>query len=84
MVVPVGRPLESGVEAVTVATERTAGYGLDGHPCPERAALDQNTPNGMRPCQAMCIRCGRVTARRDSHGYAWCAGEAPEPQREDG
>lgn len=50
-----------------------------GLPCRERFALDQNTPAGMRPCQACCIRCGRVTARRDPDGMPWCGGELPTP-----
>jgi len=51
------------------------GHGASkGNPCPERAGLDQSTPAGMRPAQKCCIRCGRVTARRDSEGLPWCGG----------
>lgn len=49
-----------------------------GLPCPEREGLDHDTPAGMRPSQKMCIRCGRVTARRGQNGYAWCGGQLPE------
>lgn len=67
-----------------MSNPRTAGRGLEGAPCPEQAHLDQDTPKRMRPCQAMCTRCGRVTARRDVDGLAWCGGQAPAPQREHG
>lgn len=53
-----------------------------GLPCRERFALDQSTPAGMRPCQACCVRCGRVTARRDAEGLPWCGGNPPTPAAE--
>lgn len=46
-------------------------------PCPERAGLEQGTPPGLTPCQQCCIRCSRVTARRDQAGMPWCGGEYP-------
>jgi hypothetical protein len=48
------------------------GRGLDGPACPEREHLDQgyNPP----PRQAMCVRCGRVTSRRDTDSLPWCGG----------
>lgn len=49
--------------------------GLKGPACPERASLDQNTPPGRTPCQAMCRWCGRVTARRDANRAPSCRGE---------
>ncbi len=52
-------------------------HGLDGPACPQRHHLDQHTPPGHRPCQAMCVRCGRVTARRDGDGQPWCGGNPP-------
>ena len=51
-----------------------------GLPCRERYALNQSTPAGMLPCQRLCIRCGRVTARRDQNGMPWCGGELPTAQ----
>jgi hypothetical protein len=56
----------------------TGHGGLDGSPCPQRDTLAQGTPAGMLPCGAMCRRCGRVTARRDPDGRAWCGGNLPE------
>jgi hypothetical protein len=50
-------------------------------PCLERAGFDQSTPDGLRPAQLMCTRCGRVTARRDEHGEPWCGGEPVTPGR---
>lgn len=49
------------------------GTGLSGPPCVERVDRGQSSPDG-RPRQAMCTRCGRVTARRDAEGLAWCGG----------
>lgn len=49
-------------------------------PCRERYALDQRTPDGMTPCGACCIHCGRVTARRDQDGMPSCAGSLPTAQ----
>jgi hypothetical protein len=49
------------------------GQGLSGQPCPERAHLDQDNPPGL-VVQKMCCRCGRVTARVDGDGLAWCGG----------
>lgn len=43
--------------------------------CRERVYLDQTTPAGLVPCQRLCTRCGRVTARRDPAGMPWCGGE---------
>ena len=48
-------------------------------PCRERYALNQHTPAGMTPSQKCCIRCGRVTARRDCDGMPWCGGNPPTP-----
>jgi len=49
------------------------GYGLQGPACHERAQLDQG--GGLQPPQqAMCFRCGRVTARRDTDGMPCCGG----------
>lgn len=56
------------------------GRGVDGPECPERPGLDQRSPAGGLPCSAMCIQCGRVTARRNSAGRGWCAGEPPHPR----
>ncbi len=53
------------------------GRGLDGPPCPERNDLDQGY-HLRPPAQAMCVRCGRVTARRDTDGLAWCGGQLPD------
>lgn len=47
-----------------------------GGPCPERAVLDQASAPGQ-PSQALCGRCGRVTARRDPDGRPWCGGTHP-------
>jgi len=47
-----------------------------GAACPERAGLDQSTPWGLPPSQKMCVRCGRVTARRDAASLPWCGGDA--------
>lgn len=44
--------------------------------CPERADLEQGTPPGLRPSQQCCIRCCRVTARRDADGMPWCGGRS--------
>lgn len=44
-------------------------------PCRERVDLDQGIPAGLLPCQQMCARCGRVTARRDPDGMPWCGGD---------
>ena len=46
-------------------------------PCKERYALDQHTPDGITPRGACCIRCGRVTARRDPDGMPSCGGTPP-------
>jgi hypothetical protein len=55
-----------------------ARFGLDGLACQERARLPQDDPRGPR--QRACCRCGRVTARIDGEGLAWCGGEfAPDP-----
>lgn len=45
-------------------------------PCPERDQLDQGArPEGYAwPCQVLCVRCGRVTTRRDPEGLPWCGG----------
>jgi hypothetical protein len=53
------------------------GRGLDGPACPERLHLDQSCVLGPR--QSMCIRCGRVTARKDTDGKPWCGGDIPAP-----
>lgn len=45
--------------------------------CRERYALNQATPAGMTPSSKLCLRCGRVTARRDADGWPWCGGELP-------
>lgn len=50
-------------------------------PCPQRADLDQDTPAGMRPCQKLCVACGRVTARRAVNGNPWCGGEPLTPEQ---
>lgn len=50
-------------------------YARSGLPCPERRSLDQSTPDGQTPCQQMCARCGRVTARRDDQDMPWCGGQ---------
>jgi hypothetical protein len=55
------------------------GGGLNGPPCPARDGLDQTAPAGGVGGPGMCVRCGRVTARRDRAGLAWCAGTGPEP-----
>jgi hypothetical protein len=52
--------------------------GLDGPACPERMTLDQGY-NLRPPRQRMCGRCGRVTARLDHEGLAWCGGEYRRP-----
>lgn len=49
-------------------------YARGASPCPERGLLDQTPPAGMRPCQKLCIRCGRVTARFDDQGLPRCDG----------
>lgn len=49
--------------------------------CPERAGLDQATPVGMRPAGKCCVRCGRVTARRDGRGMPWCGGQPVTPEQ---
>lgn len=51
---------------------RPHNLGLMGPVCPEREKLDQ-TSRG-KPNQAMCVQCGRATARRDDDGLAWCGG----------
>ena len=48
-----------------------------GLPCKERFALSQSTPPGLLPCQKLCVRCGRVTARRDQQNMPWCGGSLP-------
>lgn len=48
-------------------------FAAGGLACRERVGLDHASPAGQ-PCQAMCVRCGRVTARRREDGYAWCGG----------
>lgn len=48
--------------------------GWAGPECVERSSLPQSTPAGSRPCQRMCVWCGRVTARRDFDGMPWCGG----------
>jgi hypothetical protein len=55
-------------------------HGLDGPPCPQRAHLDQRSPAGGPPAQAMCVHCGRVTARRGPDGQPACEGDPPNPQ----
>lgn len=52
------------------------GKGLDGPACEERLTLDQGY-TVHPPSQAMCVRCGRVTHRRDTDGLAWCGGDPP-------
>ncbi len=47
--------------------------------CPERELLDQHTPPGIVTAQQCCIRCSRVTARRDTDGEPWCGGEPVVP-----
>jgi hypothetical protein len=47
------------------------GAGLMGPECPQRALLAQTVPE---PTTAMCVRCGRITARRDIDGMPWCGG----------
>jgi hypothetical protein len=49
------------------------GHGLSGPVCGEHAELDQG--RGRRPpCMAICVRCGRITGRRDADGMPWCGG----------
>ncbi len=55
------------------------GGGLDGPPCPERDQFDQGY-HATSPGQAMCVRCGRVTYRRDHDGMHWCGGTAPDDE----
>ena len=50
------------------------GHGLDGPPCPDRRYMPQTTDT---PMTAMCIHCGRLTARRDTDNAAWCGGLLP-------
>lgn len=50
-------------------------YARSRPPCPERPDYDQSTPDGLRPCERLCARCGRVTARRDPAGMPWCGGD---------
>lgn len=47
--------------------------------CQERAGLDQSTPTELLPAQQLCIRCGRVTARRNDAGLPWCGGDPVAP-----
>lgn len=54
------------------------GRGLDGPPCPERAVGVQVPVVDGPVRQRMCICCGRVTARLDGDGLAWCGGTMPE------
>lgn len=49
------------------------GSGLDGPVCLERQDLEQGNPPGLIG-QKLCVRCGRVTARVDDDGVAWCGG----------
>lgn len=51
------------------------GRGLEGPACEERQTLDQGY-TASPPAQAMCVRCGRVTHRRDADRLAWCGGES--------
>lgn len=51
------------------------GHGLEGPPCRERADLDQGY-NLLPSRHALCVRCGRVTARRDTDTMPWCGGSA--------
>lgn len=62
----------------TAARPAGRGHGVDGPACPERELLDQGYLLDP-PQQAMCIRCGRVTARRDTDNMPWCGGELPTP-----
>lgn len=63
--------------STTTTTRRPAGIGpgLTGPACPERATLDQGYTRPGPSRMAMCVRCGRVTERRDGDGMPWCGGE---------
>lgn len=65
-----------------VGREAAAGSGLSGPPCPERQYLDQRPPAGMPPRVRMCSRCGRITARTQPDGRAWCGGQLPTANEE--
>jgi hypothetical protein len=60
-----------------------AHLARSGLACPERRELDQSTPLGWVPCQQMCIRCGRVTARRNPLGLPWCGGQVEQQTRKE-
>ena len=64
------------------------GLALDMSACPERGPDDEGLPerHGYHlrpPSAALCVLCGRATARRDADGAAWCGGEPPaHPEKE--
>jgi hypothetical protein len=54
------------------------GVGLDGPACVERLRFTQSSLG--RPDTAMCLRCGRITARRSvEDGMPWCGGNLAAP-----
>lgn len=64
----------------------TYGLGLEQGACPERGHNDDTLAERMglllRPYRsAMCFLCGRITARRDTDGAAWCGGALPAELR---
>ncbi|MGI5245074.1 hypothetical protein [Dactylosporangium sp. CA-139066] len=48
------------------------GHGLDGPVCSERSRPQCPDQGDYRV--RMCVRCGRITARIDTDGAAWCGG----------
>ncbi|MER7280364.1 hypothetical protein ABT369_38605 [Dactylosporangium sp. NPDC000244] len=55
------------------------GQGLDAPPCAERA--QPQFPDSGDYRVRMCVRCGRITARLDLDGVAWCGGILTEQSK---
>jgi hypothetical protein len=75
---PARRPPAAGPGEVDIEWARRGDLRrepVDLPACPEHARQVQRPPD--RPRVRMCVRCGRVTARLDGDGVAWCGGLMP-------